>query len=115
MKWKKSNPQGKLGDVSTKLNFTDTERDTSHWDETDHLSKHPNFDDYMESFDKKIVEFLQKNHFRIKVLKFFLGCIPIFDAKKFAMKKKVDETPPNPRWEFLKSVHFKNINITTSR
>ena len=73
------------------------------------MSKHPNFDNDMASFDKTMVEFLQKLNFPRNILKFFLGCIPIFDDKITAMKNKVYETPSNPRWEFLTSVQFKTL------
>ena len=42
---KKNNLNGKLGDVSEKLNFRDTESDPSDVDVTNSLSKHYNFHD----------------------------------------------------------------------
>ena len=70
------------------------------------MSKNPNFDDDIASFDKTTVEFLQKLHFNRNALKFVLGFIPIFYDKISEMKNKVDETPFNPRWDFLTSVTF---------
>ena len=58
--------------------------------DTEHLSKHQNFYNDMESFDMKTVQFIQKLHFHRNVLKFFLGCIPIFDVKNSDMKTNVD-------------------------
>ena len=46
---------GKPGDVAAKLNFVDTESDSSDRDDTDHLCTHPNFYDDVASFDKKTV------------------------------------------------------------
>ena len=106
---KKSNLHGKLGDISAKLNFTDTQIDPSDGYVTDHLSKHPIFDDYMASFDKTTVYFLQTINFHRNLLKFFLGCIPSFYDRISVTKNKIDETPSNPIWEFLTSVLFKTL------
>ena len=57
---KQSNIHEKPGDVSVKLNFTDTESNPSDRYDTDHLSKIPNFDNDMAPFDKTTVEFIQK-------------------------------------------------------
>ena len=43
-----------------KLNLRETESDPPDGDGTNNLSKHPNFDYVMTSFDKTTVEFLQK-------------------------------------------------------
>ena len=89
-----------------KLNFTDTESDMSDGDDTDYWSNHPNFDNFIESFDKTNIEFLTKLYFHINILKFFLCCIRSYDDKITAMKNKVDENPFNPRYIFLISVPF---------
>ena len=102
-------PPGKPGDVSAKLSFTDTESDPSDGDDTDHLSKHINFEYFMAYSDKTTVQFLQKNHYHKNVLKFILVYIPIFDDKISTTKNKVDETTSNPGWEFLTSVPFKRL------
>ena len=63
----------------------------------------------MAFFDKTTIQFIQKLHFSRNILKFFLGCIPSFDAKIAAMKNKDNETPYNPGWDFSTSVPFKTL------
>ena len=63
----------------------------------------------MESFDKTTVIFLQKNHFPINVLKFFLDCIPNFDTKIAAMNNKVDNNTCNPKWDISTRVPYKTL------
>ena len=60
---KKRNLYVKLGYVSAKLNFIDTESDEPDRYDTDHLSKHTHFDNDMESFDKKTIGFIEKTYF----------------------------------------------------
>ena len=98
----------KPGYVLEKINFTDTGSDPSDKYDTSNLSKHPNLEDDTVSFYKTAVEFLQKLHFYINLLKFVLGWIPSVDDKISAMKNKVDETPYNPRWEVLQVFHLKH-------
>ena len=61
----------------------------------------------MASFDKTTVKFLQNPYFHINVLKFVLGCIPIFDAKIYVMKNKDDDTIFNTKWYFKQELHLK--------
>ena len=104
----RENLHGKPGDVSAKLNSnSDSNIDPSDGDVTYHLIKHYNFDYEMASFYKTTVQFLQKINFHRNVLKFVLGCIPSFDAKISAMKKKVDGTPFNPVSDFSATAPFK--------
>ena len=91
-----------------KSNFIYSESDPSDVYDTHHFSKHSNFDDDMAFFDKTTVQFLQKNHYHRKVLKFVLDCIPSFDAKISATKNKVDETPSNKNGNFQQVFHLKN-------
>ena len=63
----------------------------------------------MVSFDNTTIEFLQKLHYHRNVVNFFLGFIPRFYDKITATKNKLDETPLNPRWEFLTGVPFKRL------
>ena len=89
---------GKLGDVSAKLNFdSDSESVQSDRYDTENMGKHSNFDGGMALFDKTTVQFLYTLYFHINILKSVLVFIPCFDAKMFAMKNKVYNTPPNPR------------------
>ena len=83
----------------TKLNFnSESESGLSDGEETNHMSKHHNFDNDMASFDKKIVRFIQKNHFHRNVFKFVLGCTPSFDDRIYAMRTSIYENTSNPKW-----------------
>ena len=98
----------KSGNVSDKLNlYLYLESYPSDGYDTHNLNKHQNLDDDMESCDNTYVQFLQKLHFYINVLKFFLGCIPGFDAKITAINTEVDDNPSNPKWNVSKIVPIK--------
>ena len=55
----KTNLHGKPGDVSEKLNFTDSESDPSDGYDNHHLCKHSNFYEKMAFFDNTTVKIFQ--------------------------------------------------------
>ena len=80
----------KLGHAPAKVDFnSDSESDPSEGYDPENFIKHHHFDDDMASIDNTTAQILQKLHFHRNVLKFVLGCIPRFDAKITAMRKKL--------------------------
>ena len=83
--------------LSVQLHFdSETETDPSDTEETRHLRKNQIFDDYIVSFENKIVQFLQNLHFRTKSMKFVLCFILCFSVKNAVMKNNDDEYPSIP-------------------
>ena len=73
------------------------------------MSEHKCFDDDIEYFDNKTVQFIPNLHFHRNASKFVLGYITSFDVKIGAMKTKVDDTTSNHRWDVSTCVPLKKL------
>ena len=90
----------KLGNVSAKSNFTDSDNNPSYGDDTENLSNHSHFDDDMSSFDITTVKILQKNHFHRNILKFSQVVFQVLVLKLTQCRIKLTKLHPTQSFPF---------------